>query len=47
MNVQRGIMTDTLDVRTNSGTARNFTIYLLKDGPPPHVAAAELAAESQ
>ena len=47
VHVMRGIMTDTLDVRTNSGSARNFTIYLLKDGAPPHVAAAELAAESR
>jgi hypothetical protein len=47
VTVQRGIMTDALDVRTQAGSGRNFTIYLLKDGAPPHIAASELAAESR
>ena len=47
VTVQRGLMTDCLDVRINSGSAQQFTIYLLKDGAPAHVAAAELLSETR
>ncbi|CAN5889525.1 hypothetical protein BH23GEM9_BH23GEM9_01370 [soil metagenome] len=55
VTIRRGVLTDTLEIRAgpNAAPARNgtgsattapdFTFYLLKDGPPPHVAAAELA----
>jgi hypothetical protein len=46
VTVRRGILTDALEVRANgTGPARKFTFFLLKDGPPPHQAAAELTAE--
>jgi hypothetical protein len=46
VTVRRGILTDALEVRANgAGPAVNFTFFLLKDGPPPHLAAAELTAE--
>jgi hypothetical protein len=44
-----GLVTDALYVRAASANgAKNlpaFTIFLLKDGPPPHVTAAELVRE--
>jgi hypothetical protein len=49
--VQRGVLTDTLDVAVASSgngaarRARTITFFLLKDGPPAHVAAAELEAK--
>jgi hypothetical protein len=40
-----GVLTDALDVQCNgSSRPRCFTLYLLKDGPSPAAAAAELGA---
>jgi hypothetical protein len=45
VQLRSGILTDTLHVQSNgAGTPRIFTLYLLKDGPAPAVAAAELGA---
>lgn len=48
ISIRRGLVTDALDI-TGSGTtkaaSRTFTIFLLKDGPRPLVAAAELKAD--
>jgi hypothetical protein len=41
VNVRAGILTDMVEVRS-AGNGRSFTLYLLKDGPPVGVAAAEL-----
>jgi hypothetical protein len=43
VSIRRGILTDALDVHPNgNGRGRTVTFHLLKDGPPPHLAAAEL-----
>lgn len=43
ISLRRGLVTDALDVLGNGNAAqRSFTIFLLKDGPHPQVAAAEL-----
>lgn len=43
IRLHRGLMTDALYVTaTGDAATRVFTIFLLKDGPPPQVAAAEL-----
>lgn len=42
VTLRSGVMTDTLDVRANSGGTTHFTIYLLKDGAHAHLAAHEL-----
>jgi hypothetical protein len=44
VHITPGVLTDILLVRTNgTAPAGDFTIYLLKDGPPARVTAAELA----
>jgi hypothetical protein len=43
VHVRAGILTDAIDVRT-AGNPRSFTLFLLKDGPPARIAAAELTA---
>jgi hypothetical protein len=44
--IRKGILTDALEVRSNgAGPVTNFTFFLLKDGPPPGLAAAELTDE--
>lgn len=50
VSLHRGLLTDTLEVSAattfngagNSAAARKLTFFLLKDGPPPHLALAEL-----
>jgi hypothetical protein len=43
VELRTGILSDALELRTNGGgRAGNFTIYLLKDGPPAAITAAEL-----
>jgi hypothetical protein len=43
ISLRRGLVTDALDVSpAGDGRRRTFTIFLLKDGPSPRVAAAEL-----
>jgi hypothetical protein len=45
VRVDVGLVADALYVSTDSAdTPRPFTIFLLKDGPPSHVAAAELSS---
>lgn len=44
VRVRRGLVTDALDMLVSgNGRQRAFTIFLLKDGPKPQVAAAELS----
>lgn len=51
LELRRGIVTDVLDLNPGTNGAngarktRSFTIFLLKDGPPPAVTAAELKAD--
>lgn len=42
VQLRAGLLADALDIRT-APDARPFTLFLLKDGPPASVAAAELA----
>jgi len=44
VEVRRGILADTLEMRT--GQQRAVTFFLLKDGPPPDTTAAELSGTS-
>jgi hypothetical protein len=41
IGLRRGVLADTLEVQTGE---RPFTFFLLKDGPPADLAAAELTA---
>jgi hypothetical protein len=46
VSVRKGFVTDAIYVTANGARRpRTFTIFLLKDGPPPHIAAAELRPE--
>jgi hypothetical protein len=46
IDLRRGLVTDALDVSTSTNdVTRTFTIFLLKDGPSPRVAADELKRE--
>jgi hypothetical protein len=48
IRLRRGLVTDALDIRTSGNGSRpplTFTIFLLKDGPQPQSAAAELTTE--
>lgn len=44
VRLHRGVLTDVLELHANGPgrRARRFTLHLLKDGPPAHMAAAEL-----
>jgi hypothetical protein len=44
IRLRRGVLTDVLELRANGPgrRPRSFTLHLLKDGPPAHVAVAEL-----
>jgi hypothetical protein len=43
VNLRTGILTDALDIRADDN-GRSFTLFLLKDGPPARIAAAELTS---
>lgn len=43
--VRRGIWADTVEINQDNGSA--CTVYLLKDGPPAHIALAELQGRSE
>ncbi len=43
--VRRGIWTDTVEINQDNGSA--CTVFLLKDGPPAHIALAELQGRSE
>jgi hypothetical protein len=43
VHVRDGVLADAIDVRT-VGNGDSFTLFLLKDGPPARIAAAELTA---
>jgi hypothetical protein len=46
IDLRRGLVTDALDVSSSTNdVTRTFTIFLLKDGPSPRVAADELKRE--
>lgn len=46
VRLRKGFLTDALEVTANgSGPARTLTFFLLKDGPPPDLAATELTSE--
>ena len=40
VDVRRGIWTDTVEINHGNGAA--CTMFLLKDGPPAHIALAEI-----